>query len=198
MVTLPDIAPRTTVGDRWLLRPLDGASGEPLGARGAAARGYAASYGAGNGPGDRGGDEGGPERGPEEFRVHVQRVQHHPVRACYPFGAHDLVVWLGDGGTGRTEHGDRADHADRAGRVPEAAGADLLRVLVPALFAAAPRCRRVIAAPDERDVHAQRVLSAGGFRRITEADLPDCSVVLFAAEPPALAELSTALDDMPH
>ncbi|WP_052682807.1 hypothetical protein [Streptomyces sp. FxanaA7] len=195
MVTLPDTAPRIAVGDGWSLRPLDEPAGEPiggpLGSRRSAARRYAAAHG------DRG--------DPQEFLVHLQRVRHHPVRACYPFGAHDFVVRLGDDGDGDgdgddgdgggTEHGGRAG---RAGRVPEAAGADLLRALVPALFAADARCRRVIAAPGEHDVHAQRVLSAGGFRRVTEADLPGGSVVLFAAEPPALTELSTALDDMPH
>ncbi|WP_338899947.1 hypothetical protein WBG99_33490 [Streptomyces sp. TG1A-60] len=177
MATLPHTAPETALGGGWSLRPLDG----PLGASRSAARGYAASYGDGDGG------------GPEEFLVRVQRVRHHPLRACYPFGAHDLVVWLGDDGddTG-------ADCDDRAARVPEEAASGLLRVLAPALFAADARCRRVIAAPDEHDVHAQRILAAGGFRRITEADLPDCSVVLFAVEPPDIAELSTALDDMPH
>ncbi|WP_371572665.1 hypothetical protein [Streptomyces sp. NBC_01314] len=181
MATLPPTAPATAIGGGWSLRPLDG----PLGARRSAARGYAASYGDGDGG------------GPEEFLVRVQRVRHHPLRACYPFGAHDLVVWLGDG-DGHGGDGGSPDRDDRAARVPERAAAGLLRVLAPALFAADARCRRVIAAPDEHDVRAQRVLAAGGFRRIAEADLPDGSVVLFAAEPPDIAELSTALDDMPH
>ncbi|WEH12403.1 hypothetical protein [Streptomyces sp. VNUA24] len=207
MVTPPDTARRTVIGDGWSLRPLAGTSDEPLGVRRSAARGYAASCdgtdrsgGGGRGRGGGGGADGGGG-GRAELLVHVQGVPHHPVRACYPYGAHDVVVWLGDGddetdhGDDETDHGDRAD---RAGRVPEEAGADLLRVLVPALFAADARCRRVVAAPDEDDGHAQRVLAAGGFRRITEADLPHGSVVLFAAEPPELAGLSTALDDMPH
>ncbi|WP_200301220.1 GNAT family N-acetyltransferase [Streptomyces adelaidensis] len=160
----------TAIGDGWVLRPVD----EPLGARRSAANGYTAS------PGDG--------AGPEEFLVRVQHVRHHPLRACYPYGAHDLVVRLDERG-------------DRAGRGPlhgsESASA-LLRALVPALFAADARCRRVVAAPDEHDLEAQRVLAAGGLRRITEADLPDGSVVLFAVEPPDIAELSTALDDMPH
>lgn len=208
VVTPPDSARRTVIGDGWSLRPLAGTSGEPLGARRPAARGYAASCdgtGRSGGGGGGGGEDGG---GSAELLVHVQAVPHHPVRACYPFGAHDVVVWLGDGddetdhGDHGTDHGDGGtDHGDRgarAARVPEEAGADLLRVLVPALFAADARCRRVVAAPDEYDGHAQRVLLAGGFRRITEADLPHGSVVLFAAEPPEVAGLSTALDDMPH
>lgn len=161
VATLPDLAPVLAIGGGWALRPID----EPLDHRRTSAHGYAASRGDGD------------VDGPEEFRVRVQRVRHHPLRACYPYGAHDFVVWL-DG------HGDHA---------PE-----LLRALTSALFAADARCRRVIAAPDEYDVDAQRVLTAGGFCGIAEVDLPGGSIVLFAAEPPDLAELSTALDDMPH
>jgi hypothetical protein len=115
---------------------------------------------------------------PEEFPVRVQRVWQHPLRAAYPMGAHDVVVWL-----------------DRS--APDAA-AGLLRALTPAVFAVDPRCRRVVAAPDEGDLRTQRVLEDGGFRRIAEADLPGGTVVLFVAEPPGIAGLSTALDDMPH
>jgi hypothetical protein len=116
--------------------------------------------------------------GPEEVLVRVQRVWQHPLRAAYPMGAHDVAVWL-----------------DRP--APDIAAA-LLRALIPALFAADPRCRRVVAAPDEADLTTQRVLEDGGFRRIAEADLPGGPVVLFATEPPDVAGLSTALDDMPH
>ncbi|MFE7273605.1 GNAT family N-acetyltransferase [Streptomyces sp. NPDC057623] len=116
--------------------------------------------------------------GPQEVLVRVQRVWQHPLRAAYPMGAHDIAVWL-----------------DRP--APDLA-AGLLRALTPALFAADPRCRRVVAAPDEDDPRTQRVLEDGGFRRIAEADLPGGPVVLFAAEPPDIAGLPTAFDDMPH
>jgi len=124
------------------------------------------------------------EGGPELF-LELHRVPGHPLRACYPFGAHDLAIGL------------VLPSPDEAGPGPGPA-ARLLRDLVPALFALAPRCRRVIAAPDENDTAAQLALEQGGFRRIAEADLPGGSVVLFAAEPPGIAGLSTALDDMPH
>jgi len=116
--------------------------------------------------------------GPEAFTVGVRRVWQDPLRAAYPIGAHDIAV--------------RLDPS-----APERA-AGLLRALAPALFAADPRCRRIVAAPHEDDPRTQRVLADGGFRRVAEADLPGGPVVLFAAEPPHIAGLSTALDDMPH
>ena len=113
-----------------------------------------------------------------EFQVH--RVAHHPLRACYPYGAHDLAVSI-------------------ARPTPEEGpAARLLQDLVPALFTADPRCRRVIAAPDEDDTATQLLLEQGGFHRVAEADLPDGSVALYAVEPPRLAGFPTALDDMPH
>lgn len=128
----------------------------------------------------------GPPRAAGLF-LRLHRVPDHPLRDCYPFGAHDLAVGLTLPGADET----------RAGGGPGPA-ARLLRDLVPALFALDPGCRRVIAAPDEDDTATQLALESGGFRRIAEADLPGGSVVLFAAEPPGIARLSTALDDMPH
>lgn len=124
------------------------------------------------------GVDGGPP-----ILLRLRRVLRDPVRACYPFGAHDLVV------------GVVPPEGDPAGRTMTAR---LLRVLVPALFAADPHCRRLIAAPDEDDTVTQAVLEAGGFQQVAAADLPGGSVMLFAAERPEVAGLSTALDDMPH
>ena len=123
-------------------------------------------------------DGGGPT-----FLLHLGRVTHHPVRACYPFGAHDLVV---------------AVVLSEATPSAEGDASRLLRQLVPALFAADARCRRIVAAPVRHDAASQQVLDAGGFRQIAEAELHDGDVVLFAAERPEIADLSTALDDMPH
>jgi hypothetical protein len=121
-----------------------------------------------------------PAGGGAEIEVVVHSVAHHPLRACYPFGAHDLAV----------------DVVPSPGA--EGLAARLLRELVPALFAAEPRCRRVIAAPQEDDTATQLLLEEAGFLRVTEADLPRGTVVLYAVEPPSLATMSTALDDMPH
>ncbi|WP_105971096.1 GNAT family N-acetyltransferase [Streptomyces geranii] len=169
MATPPDAPPalgEPRLGARWVLRALAGPS---AGLPRRPARTYAVRAAGG---------------GPELF-LELHRVPDHPLRACYPYGAHDLAIGL------------VLPSPDEAGAGPDPA-ARLLRDLVPALFTLAPRCRRVIAAPDEDDTAAQLALEQGGFRRITEADLPGGSVVLFAAEPPAIAGLSTALDDMPH
>lgn len=121
-----------------------------------------------------------PVEGPAEVEFSLHSVPEHPLRACYPFGAHDLAVSV----------------VPPAGR--ERLAARLLRDLVRALFTAEPRCRRVIAAPEEDDTATQLLMEEGGFLRVTEADLPGGTVVLYAVEPPSLAGLSTALDDMPH
>jgi hypothetical protein len=148
--------PEPVLGAGWTLRPLaDADSG---------ARAYAVA----------------PEGGGTEVELRLHRVQHHPLRAGYPYGAHDIVMelLLVDGAR------------NTAGQ--------LLNALIPALFHGDPLCRRVVAAPAEDDTATQTALENGGFRRVTEADLPGGSVVLFTAEPPWIADLSTALDDMPH
>ncbi|MFK4102889.1 GNAT family N-acetyltransferase [Streptomyces sp. NPDC019531] len=165
--------PVPTLGGGWTLRQ----AGDPAGVSRAAlsvsvpdtrttARTYAATC------------DGGPA-----ILLEIHRVPHHTLRACYPFGAHDLAVEV---------------VLPAPGPSGQAPASRLLRELVPALFAADPRCRRVVAAPAEDDSPAQRALEAAGFRRVTEADLPGGTVVLFTAEPPAVAGVSTALDDMPH
>ncbi|MBA2949419.1 GNAT family N-acetyltransferase [Streptomyces himalayensis] len=115
--------------------------------------------------------------------LEVHRVLHHPLRACYPVGAHDLALELVPG-------------------VPRSAGrqliAHLLRDLTSALFASDPRCRRVTAAVDVEDAAAVGDFEAGGFRYVTDADLPHRSVALLVAEPSAVTTIATSLDAMPH
>ncbi|MGW2647170.1 GNAT family N-acetyltransferase [Streptomyces sp. NPDC001393] len=166
MITFSDLAPtppEPVLNAGWELRPID----EPATASPQAARTYTVTP-AGGGP---------------TALLRVHRVPHHPLHACYPFGAHDLAVGL--------------DLSD-PGAPGQVLASQLLRAFVSALFAADSRCRRIVAAPDESDTVTQVVLEAGGFRRVAEADLPDASVVLYAAEPPDITRISTALDDMPH
>ncbi|WP_189783545.1 hypothetical protein [Streptomyces capitiformicae] len=102
-----------------------------------------------------------------------------PLRVCYPYGGHDIAV------------------EPTAGETAQPLVGRSLNGLVTALFAAAPLCRRVVAAPAEDDTAAQGAFEAGGFRRVTEADLPTGTVVLFTAEPSWLADVPTALTTCP-
>ncbi|MEV0185640.1 GNAT family N-acetyltransferase [Streptomyces sp. NPDC050625] len=117
------------------------------------------------------------------IHLEVHRVLHHALRACYPVGAHDLALDLVAGDRG-------------------AVGSDLVARLLPeltsALFAADPHCRRITAAPDADDAVAVRDFRAGGFRHVTEVDLPHRTAALLVAERPEISRISTALDDMPH
>jgi RimJ/RimL family protein N-acetyltransferase len=151
--------PEPSLGPEWTVRPLAEA--------GRGVRAYALA----------------PPGGGTALELHLHRVQRHPLRASYPYGARDIALGLA--------------LPDRSPAGQDLAGW-LLRDLVPALFAADPLCRRFIAAPSEDDTATQNALEKGGFRRVTEADLPEGSVVLFAAEPPRVSGVSTALDDMPH
>ncbi|PBC77076.1 acetyltransferase (GNAT) family protein [Streptomyces sp. TLI_235] len=109
-------------------------------------------------------------------QLRIDRVADQPVRACYPYGERDLLVTL----------------------TSQASVPSELRRTVVELLSANPRCRRIVAAPAEDDAEAHELLEAAGFCRITEADLVGGTVVLFAAEPPAVANQPTSLDDMPH
>ncbi|WP_151769783.1 hypothetical protein [Streptomyces abyssomicinicus] len=115
--------------------------------------------------------------GEPSVRVELARVLGLPLRHAYPVGARDLAV--------RTD-GDRATCAA------------LLPPLTAALFAGDPDCRRVLAAPALEDADAVARYRDGGFRLVAEADLPGGPVALMVAEPPDVAGIPTALDDMPH
>ncbi|MFH8475681.1 GNAT family N-acetyltransferase [Streptomyces sp. NPDC018000] len=115
------------------------------------------------------------------FQVEIQRVLSHPLRGCYPVGAHDLLLAV-----------------IPLAPQPEPDAVALLDALTQALFGADPRCRRVMAAPDVADVPALERYTAGRFRTVAEADLHERTVTLMVVEPPQVMEVSTALDDMPH
>ncbi|MER6977029.1 GNAT family N-acetyltransferase [Streptomyces carpinensis] len=115
--------------------------------------------------------------------LELHRVLHHVLRTCYPVGSHDLVLDLVTGSRGPAERG---------------LVASLLPELASALFTADPACRRITAAPDADDTVAVQEFQNGGFRHVTEVDLPDRTVALLVAERPEITRISTALDDMPH
>ncbi|MEU9763390.1 GNAT family N-acetyltransferase [Streptomyces sp. NPDC001834] len=117
-------------------------------------------------------------------RVTIHRVLHHPLRGCYPVGAHDLLLELDVTQTASADGGQ-----DTAG---------LLHSLVAALFTADPSCRRITAAPAVEDTAAQERYAAGGFRPVAEADVREGTVMLMVAEPAQITTIATALSAMPH
>ncbi|WP_326731651.1 GNAT family N-acetyltransferase [Streptomyces phaeochromogenes] len=117
------------------------------------------------------------------LRLGISRVLGHPLRGCYPPGARDLALDI---------------RLAEAGRSGQRLALGFLRTLTPALFAADPQCRRVVAAPAAADTAVRQVFEAAGFRETGEAVLLGHSVVLLVAEPTRIVNQSVALDDMPH
>lgn len=159
----------------WSLRPT---GSEPVAGAalfGAAPAGAVRAYVAGIG-----------HDGPPAARVTIHRVLHHPLRDCYPVGAHDLLL----------EVVATAPQPPSPADVPDTTA--LLGSLVAALFTADPSCRRIMTAPAVEDTAAQERYAAGGFRPVAEADLREGTVVLMVVEPVQVTTIATALDDMPH
>ncbi len=181
--------PTPCLGGGWTLRPADPAADLALVHGWFAASGRARSRDALQG--ELRGQLAGRAARPCIVSLHdepviyleVHRVLHHPVRACYPVGAHDLALELVLG----------APRSACSQLV-----ADLLPELTSALFAFDPRCRRVTAAVDVEDTATVGDFEVGGFRHVTDADLPDRGVALLVAEPPEVAAIPTSLDAMPH
>ncbi|AHH17698.1 hypothetical protein NONO_c29090 [Nocardia nova SH22a] len=110
--------------------------------------------------------------------VRLRRCVAGRLRDSYPVAGHDIEVEVSDPSE------------------PEVL-ADLLGTLVPALWKAEPRCRRIIFAPladDERTVAAAR---SCGFRPVVEVDLAEATVLLMVAEPGWVTALDGGLDDVP-
>ncbi|WP_396925232.1 GNAT family N-acetyltransferase [Mycolicibacterium sp.] len=63
-------------------------------------------------------------------------------------------------------------------------GLDLLPQIITNLFAADPRCRRVMFDPDHRNVAARRVCEAAGCRFIGEFDMSNRRMALYAFDRP--------------
>jgi RimJ/RimL family protein N-acetyltransferase len=90
--------------------------------------------------------------------LQVYRVLRDRIAAFYPYDAHDLGVHLAIGEKVLTGKG----LAIRLGEV-----------LAPSLFAADPRCRRIVVEPDVTNTAAVRVAQGLGFRPVGEVELPD-------------------------
>jgi RimJ/RimL family protein N-acetyltransferase len=81
----------------------------------------------------------------------------------YPHHPHDLGVHVAIGEPSRTGRG---------------LGRALLRAVAEGLLAADPRCPRVVAEPDVRNVPSIRAFTAAGFRPAGEITLPDKTAAL--------------------
>ncbi|WP_157570593.1 hypothetical protein [Microtetraspora malaysiensis] len=110
--------------------------------------------------------------------VRVERCVAGRLREAYPVGAHDVEIRVADG-------------------TPPALRTEVLAVLVGAIRAADPRCRRaVFAAPVDRpDVVA--AAQAAGFRYVLDVDVPGAELSLLVAEPEWVTCVGMDLDRVP-
>ncbi|MDU0288078.1 GNAT family N-acetyltransferase [Saccharothrix longispora] len=99
------------------------------------------------------GRDGGPL-----LYVEVYRAARDVVAGVYPARPHDLGLHLAVGELAMTDRG---------------LVRSLLPVLADALFAADPRCTRVVLEPDVRNRRAISSFTAGGFAPVGEVLLPD-------------------------
>jgi lysine N-acyltransferase len=101
--------------------------------------------------------------GTELGYLELYRVQRDPLSAYYDCDVNDWGVHVAIG------------EPDRIGG---GIGRRLLAALTDALFAADPRCRRVVAEPDVRNEASIRAFAAAGFVAVAQVQLPDKTAVL--------------------
>jgi RimJ/RimL family protein N-acetyltransferase len=112
---------------------------------------------------------GAPGPGPVAY-LQVYRVARDRLRSSYGFDDHDLGVHIA---IGRDTDIDR-----RHGRA-------ILRAACEGLLAADPRCRRVVAEPDETNQLSVRAFLAAGFEYVRRIELPEktASLLVFPRTP---------------
>lgn len=101
--------------------------------------------------------------GTELGYVELYRVRRDPLGDYYDCDLYDWGVHVAIG------------EPDRIGG---GIGRRLLAALAGALFAADPRCRRVVAEPDVRNEPSIRAFAAAGFVRVADLRLPDKTAAL--------------------
>src|SRR5258708_3848904 len=95
--------------------------------------------------------------------VEIERCAAGRLREAYPVGEHDVEIWVA---------------------TDSQASGDLLRLMVQAVQAADPRCRRVVLAVPADDDSALSTAREAGFRHAVEVDLPGApGLNLLVAEP---------------
>ncbi|MBW6436924.1 acetyltransferase [Actinoplanes hulinensis] len=103
--------------------------------------------------------------------LEVYRTPRDVVGRYYPAEPYDLGVHIAVGPLEATDRG---------------LGRELMAALVDGLFAADPRCPRVVADPDARHAMARRMFAAAGFEPLTEVDLGHKCAALMSHPRPAL------------
>jgi RimJ/RimL family protein N-acetyltransferase len=88
--------------------------------------------------------------------VEIYRTPRDVVGSHYPADPYDLGLHLAIGDPGRTGHGE---------------GRAMVRAIAAGLSVADPRCRRVLADPDERHMIARRMFRGAGFDFLGVRDL---------------------------
>ncbi|GAA2597657.1 GNAT family N-acetyltransferase [Dactylosporangium fulvum] len=102
--------------------------------------------------------------------VEIYRIPRDVVGLRYPADPYDLGIHLAIGDRDRTGQG---------------LGRAMVRAVAEGLFLADPRCRRVLADPDERHEVALRMFARAGFRSLGISDLGHKrAVLLFCGMPP--------------
>ncbi|MEV6345854.1 GNAT family N-acetyltransferase [Actinoplanes sp. NPDC051851] len=97
--------------------------------------------------------------------VEVYRTPRDVVGRHYPADPYDLGLHLAIGDRAQTGRG---------------LGREMVRALVTALHRADPRCRRVLADPDERHTIARRMFTGAGFGLLGVRDLGHKRAALYA------------------
>jgi RimJ/RimL family protein N-acetyltransferase len=103
--------------------------------------------------------------------LEVYRTSRDVVGYHYPAGPYDLGVHIAVG------------PVESIGR---GLGRELVRLVVAGLFAAEPRCERILADPDVRHVMARRMFAAAGFEPLAEVDLGHKCAALMSVDRRAL------------
>lgn len=112
-----------------------------------------------------------------EVSVELERCTVGRLRHAYPVNAQDIEIRV------RRSHG---------------AVGTLLGVLVPAVWAVDPRCRRIVFAAPVADSDSISAAQAAGFRKVLDVELPEAELSLFVAEPDWVTGADMDLDRVPE
>ncbi|MEU6225635.1 hypothetical protein [Streptomyces sp. NPDC047042] len=111
--------------------------------------------------------------------IEVERCAAGRLRDTYPASAHDVEVRVASGALGPLP-------------------SEALRMLGDAVWAADPRCRRIVYAAPDGDLTSLARAEAAGFRHVVDVDLADEQFRLLVAEPEWVTGGDRRLDRVPQ